>query len=92
MACSIPKRVRVYRDNNNGSGSDSASDYGSDDDVVNDMKMKQLEQKNQTNIGNNNNNNNNNIDNNNNNNLRIFANKTDNTFLPLIVQFSQPRD
>ena len=70
------------------------------------MKMEQLEQKNQTNIGNNNNNNNNNInnnnnniDNNNNNNnmqrdwvLRIFANKTDNIRLALIVQFSQPRD
>ena len=70
MACSNPKRVRLNRDNNNGSGSDSASDHddGSDDDVVDDMKMEELEQQNETNRGNNNiDNNNNNIDNNNNN-------------------------
>ena len=48
---------------------------------------------NNNNIDNNNNNNN---DNNNNNNMqrdcvpKIFANKTDNTCLCLVVQFSQP--
>ena len=70
MACSNPKRVRLDQDKNNGSGSDSASNHddGYDDDVVNDMKMEELEQQNETNRGNNNiDNNNNNIDNNNNN-------------------------
>ena len=87
--CSISKRLRLGRHNNNGD-SDNASDHddGSDDDVVHDMKMEQLEQQNGTNRGVNNGNNNNNDNNNNNNNNnntnnvqrdwigRIFANKT----------------